>query len=410
VQHPARRGRRHARAAGGPRRGRPGGGPAGDLYVEVEEEPHELFTRDGADLHCTVQLPMTAAALGPPSPLPTLSGTEELHVEPGTQAGTVRTLRGKGMPRLRSNGRVDGQGDLMVHVDVVVPTKLDREQTELLRSSPPARRGAARPQRHPQRPRPVLPAARQLPVGDATRCSCSTPFRRPARPCSTARRAARGHGEAAAAGEAVLLGDGCGVVRYGVVAAAGGCRRVTRHRSVVAARAVAAGGGRAGAGQGRPRRAGRRAGHEAGVDAIVPWTAARCVARCRAGDKGLARWQRTAREAAKQAREPWVPPVAVARVHAGAGRAGGGGRLRAGVARGRDDGSPRSSCPPRARSCWPSGPRAGSPTTSWPAHRGRGAGRAAGAGGAAGLHRRGRGPGRARRADGPLGRSLDVSG
>ena len=111
----------------------PGGGPAGDLYVEVEEEPHELFTRDGADLHCTVQLPMTAAALGATLPLPTLSGTEELHVEPGTQAGTVRTLRGKGMPRLRSNGRVDGQGDLMVHVDVVVPTKLDREQTELMR-------------------------------------------------------------------------------------------------------------------------------------------------------------------------------------------------------------------------------------------------------------------------------------
>ena len=111
----------------------PGGGPAGDLYVEVEEEPHELFTRDGADLHCTVQLPMTAAALGATLPLPTLSGTEELHVDPGTQAGTVRTLRGRGMPRLRSNGRVDGQGDLMVHVDVVVPTKLDREQTELLR-------------------------------------------------------------------------------------------------------------------------------------------------------------------------------------------------------------------------------------------------------------------------------------
>src|SRR5580765_308044 len=53
-----------------------GGGPAGDLYVEVEEEPHELFTRDGADLHCTVQLPMTAAALGATLPLPTLSGIE----------------------------------------------------------------------------------------------------------------------------------------------------------------------------------------------------------------------------------------------------------------------------------------------------------------------------------------------
>ena len=111
----------------------PGGGPAGDLYVEVEEEPHELFTRDGADLHCTVQLPMTAAALGTTLPLPTLDGTEELHLEPGTQAGTVRTLRGKGMPRLRSTGRVDGHGDLMVHVDVVVPTKLDAKQTELLR-------------------------------------------------------------------------------------------------------------------------------------------------------------------------------------------------------------------------------------------------------------------------------------
>jgi molecular chaperone DnaJ len=110
-----------------------GGGPAGDLYVEVEEEPHELFTRDGSDLHCTVRLPMTAAALGTTLPLPTLDGTEELRIEPGTQAGTVRTLRGKGMPRLRSTGRIDGHGDLMVHVDVAVPTKLDARQTELLR-------------------------------------------------------------------------------------------------------------------------------------------------------------------------------------------------------------------------------------------------------------------------------------
>ncbi|WP_297645388.1 molecular chaperone DnaJ [Pseudonocardia sp.] len=110
-----------------------GGGPAGDLYVEVEEEPHELFTRDGADLHCTVQLPMTAAALGTTLPLPTLDGTDELHVDPGTQAGTVKTLRGRGMPRLRSTGRVDGHGDLMVHVDVVVPTNMTKEQTDLLR-------------------------------------------------------------------------------------------------------------------------------------------------------------------------------------------------------------------------------------------------------------------------------------
>ncbi len=111
----------------------PGGGPAGDLYVEVEELTHELFTRDGVDLHCTVRLPMTAAALGTTLQLPTLDGTEELNIEPGTQAGTVHTLRGRGMPRLRSTGRVDGTGDLMVHVDVVVPTKLDIQQTELLR-------------------------------------------------------------------------------------------------------------------------------------------------------------------------------------------------------------------------------------------------------------------------------------
>jgi molecular chaperone DnaJ len=111
----------------------PGGGPAGDLYVEVEEEPHEVFTRDGADLHCSVPLPMTAAALGTTLPLPTLDGTEELHIEPGTQPGTVRTLRGKGMPRLRSTGRVDGRGDLLVHIDVVVPNDLNREQAELLR-------------------------------------------------------------------------------------------------------------------------------------------------------------------------------------------------------------------------------------------------------------------------------------
>ena len=113
-----------------------GGGPAGDLYVEVEEAPHEVFTRDGVDLHCVLPLPMTAAALGTTVRLPALNDEEdelELDVEPGTQSGAVRTLRAKGMPRLRSTGRVDGRGDLMVHIEVVTPTKLDARQTELLR-------------------------------------------------------------------------------------------------------------------------------------------------------------------------------------------------------------------------------------------------------------------------------------
>ena len=111
----------------------PGGGPAGDLYVEIEELPHESFRRDGADLHCVVKVPMSAAALGSVLPLATLDGTEELHLEPGTQSGSVLLLSGGGMPRLRSSGRVDGRGDLYVHVEVQTPTRLDSRQAELIR-------------------------------------------------------------------------------------------------------------------------------------------------------------------------------------------------------------------------------------------------------------------------------------
>jgi molecular chaperone DnaJ len=111
----------------------PGGGPAGDLYVEVEELPHESFRRDGADLHCVVRVPMTAAALGAVLPLATLDSTEELKLESGIQSGSVLRLAGGGMPRLRSTGRTDGRGDLYVHVEVQTPTKLDAKQSELLR-------------------------------------------------------------------------------------------------------------------------------------------------------------------------------------------------------------------------------------------------------------------------------------
>ncbi|WP_433871848.1 molecular chaperone DnaJ [Saccharopolyspora sp. CA-218241] len=118
----------------------PGGGPAGDLFVEVEELPHERFTRDGADLHCTVEVPMTAAALGTTLTLETLGGvSEELRVEPGTQPGAEHVLTGQGLPKLRSNGKVSGHGDLHVHLDVVVPTRLDDQQAELLRQLAAAR-------------------------------------------------------------------------------------------------------------------------------------------------------------------------------------------------------------------------------------------------------------------------------
>jgi molecular chaperone DnaJ len=107
----------------------PGGGPPGDLYVEVVERPHPVFVRRGDDLHCTVPIPMTAAALGTVLELQTLDGPEPVDIRPGTQAGQQISLPGKGVGHLRAAGR----GDLFVHVDVETPTKLDEEQEELLR-------------------------------------------------------------------------------------------------------------------------------------------------------------------------------------------------------------------------------------------------------------------------------------
>ena len=107
----------------------PGGGPAGDLYVEVHERPHEVFIRDGDDLHCTVSVPMADAALGTAVTVAGILGDDiEITVTPGTQPGSVTTLRGHGMPRLRSETR----GDLHAHIEVTVPTKLDARTRELL--------------------------------------------------------------------------------------------------------------------------------------------------------------------------------------------------------------------------------------------------------------------------------------
>jgi molecular chaperone DnaJ len=107
----------------------PGGGPAGDLYVEIEERKHPTFERHGVDLHAAVPVPMTAAALGTSLKVETLDGPVDIDVKPGTQSGTVIPLRGRGVPRLRSNSR----GDLHVHLEVATPTKLDAEQEELIR-------------------------------------------------------------------------------------------------------------------------------------------------------------------------------------------------------------------------------------------------------------------------------------
>ncbi|HEY2603243.1 MAG TPA: molecular chaperone DnaJ [Thermoleophilaceae bacterium] len=104
------------------------GGPAGDLYLLVHVTPDERFVRDGNDLVTVIDLPAPQAALGARVSVPTLDGDEEVEIEPGTQPGTVVTLRGKGMPSLRRGRR----GDQRVVVNVVVPRKLSAEQRELL--------------------------------------------------------------------------------------------------------------------------------------------------------------------------------------------------------------------------------------------------------------------------------------
>lgn len=123
----------------------PGGGPAGDLYVEVNVAPHEVFKRDGDNLEMVIKLPMTAAALGTELEIPTLeadlpdadpaSKTVTLEIPAGTQSGTRIAIDGAGVPKLRSGGR----GQLGVTLLVQTPTRLDERQRDLLRELAEAR-------------------------------------------------------------------------------------------------------------------------------------------------------------------------------------------------------------------------------------------------------------------------------
>jgi len=112
------------RGAAGPR-----GGGLGDLYVHVRVGRHEHFERDGFDLVHELHVPFTQAALGTDLSFETLDGIEEITLGRGTQTGTVVKLKGRGVPHLQGRSR----GDLLVHVVVDVPTKLDAEEEELLR-------------------------------------------------------------------------------------------------------------------------------------------------------------------------------------------------------------------------------------------------------------------------------------
>jgi molecular chaperone DnaJ len=110
--------------------GQPGasGGPSGDLYVFLKVKEHPFFERQEHDLHCTIPLNITQAALGCEIEVPTLEGFHNLKVPEGTQNGSQFRLRHKGVAMVNGSGR----GDLYVHVDVKIPTRLTREQRKLL--------------------------------------------------------------------------------------------------------------------------------------------------------------------------------------------------------------------------------------------------------------------------------------
>jgi len=103
-------------------------GEAGDLYVVVHIKPNQQFLREGDDLWYVAMVTFPQAALGADVSIPTLEGPTTVKIHPGTQAGEILTLRGKGMPRFRAYGK----GDLHVRIGVSVPEKLTGQQRALI--------------------------------------------------------------------------------------------------------------------------------------------------------------------------------------------------------------------------------------------------------------------------------------
>ncbi len=105
------------------------GGPAGDLYVILSVKKHKFFERDGDDLHCVMPISFPQAALGTELQIETLEGPETIKVPEGTQSGREFKLRGKGVPHLNERGK----GDLVVEIRVATPSKLTRQQRDLMK-------------------------------------------------------------------------------------------------------------------------------------------------------------------------------------------------------------------------------------------------------------------------------------
>ncbi len=111
--------------------GEPGtnGGPPGDLYIEIRLKKHDIFERDGDDIHCSVPISIITASLGGEIDVPTLEGKAAIDIPEGTQTGKQFRLRGKGIKGVRASY----PGDLYCHITLETPVKLTEHQRKLLK-------------------------------------------------------------------------------------------------------------------------------------------------------------------------------------------------------------------------------------------------------------------------------------
>ena len=105
------------------------GGPAGDIYVEIQIKPHKVFQRRGQDVHLEMPITFVQAALGVQVSVPSLDGTAQLTIPEGTQTGTVFRMRGAGIPNVSGKGR----GDQYVKVNIEIPRNLSIPQKDVLK-------------------------------------------------------------------------------------------------------------------------------------------------------------------------------------------------------------------------------------------------------------------------------------
>jgi len=115
-----------------PGKGSPGisGGPAGDIYLNIQVLPHPVFTREGDDIVTEVSVKFSQAALGTTIDVPTLNGqAKRIKVPPGTQNNTRIRMKGFGLPHFKGGGK----GNEYVKINVIVPRKLSDKQQELIK-------------------------------------------------------------------------------------------------------------------------------------------------------------------------------------------------------------------------------------------------------------------------------------